>query len=141
MLPHSIEKVKAWISENRADLFTSCIIFLIGIASFGLGRLSVLLPQKDPIRFEDTASLPDQRDSTTSSLSLSDSISPEANPRGITITGPNNALFVASKSGSAYYATWCSGASKIREENRVWFQTKQDAQAKGYRPAKNCSGL
>lgn len=126
MLPHSVEKVKDWISENRADFLTALIVFLIGMASFGLGRLSVSLPQKELIRLEDPVS-----------PELASSDSPDtARP-----TTLKNGSLVASKSGSVYYAAWCSGASRIREESKVWFQTKEEAKAQGYRPAKNCPGL
>ena len=118
MLPHSAEKVKDWFRQNRTDLLTALIIFLISMASFGLGRLSVSLPQKESIHIEDPVSFEAQ---------------------GADLSKDNS--FVASKSGSVYYAVWCSGVSRIREENKVWFRTKEDAKAQGYRPAKNCPGM
>ena len=124
MLPHSAEKVKVWILKNKTDLLTALIIFLIGRASFGLGRLSVSLPQKEPIHLEDPI--------------LSQGQAATALPVRAAL---KNGSFVASKSGSVYYAIWCSGVSRIREENKVWFQTKEEAKAQGYRPAKNCPGL
>ena len=128
MVAHSVEKVKqvflGWISKNKADLFTALIIFLIGIASFGLGRLSASLPEKEPIRLEDT-SIP------ASTAEQAASSTPAA----------KSGSYVASKSGTVYYASWCSGISRIREENKVWFQTKEEASAAGFRPAKNCPGL
>lgn len=49
--------------------------------------------------------------------------------------------YVASKNGTRYYLPWCGGASRIKEENKVWFQTKEEAEARGLTPAKNCPGL
>jgi hypothetical protein len=49
--------------------------------------------------------------------------------------------FVASKSGKAYHLPWCSGAKRIKEENKIWFQTKEEAEKAGYHPAGNCEGL
>jgi len=49
--------------------------------------------------------------------------------------------FVASKTGEAYHFPWCSGVLRIKEENKVWFETREAAEAAGYRPAKNCKGL
>ncbi len=46
--------------------------------------------------------------------------------------------FVASESGTVYYYKKCSGYKRIKEENRVWFNTKEDAEVAGYRIAKNC---
>jgi methylphosphotriester-DNA--protein-cysteine methyltransferase len=53
----------------------------------------------------------------------------------------NKGTYVASKSGSAYHFPWCSGAQRIKEENKVWFETKEEAELAGYRPASNCKGL
>ncbi|MES2994961.1 MAG: Ada metal-binding domain-containing protein [Patescibacteria group bacterium] len=49
--------------------------------------------------------------------------------------------YVASKSGSKYHLPTCSGAKRIKEENKVWFDTKEQAAAAGYGPASNCPGL
>ena len=49
--------------------------------------------------------------------------------------------YVASKSGTAYHFPWCQGALKIKEENKIWFQTKEEAESRGYKPAGNCDGL
>ena len=55
--------------------------------------------------------------------------------------GSQQGKFVASKSGSAYHYPWCPSALKIKEENKVWFETREEAEAKGYKPAANCPGL
>lgn len=49
--------------------------------------------------------------------------------------------YVASRSGTAYHLPWCVGALRIREENKIWFSSKEEAEQKGYHPAKNCKGL
>lgn len=49
--------------------------------------------------------------------------------------------FVASRTGKKYYLTTCAGAKRIKEENRVYFQTASEAQARGLTPAANCAGL
>lgn len=49
--------------------------------------------------------------------------------------------YVASKSGTKYYLPTCSGVGRIKEENKVWFATVEDAVAAGYTPASNCPGL
>lgn len=47
--------------------------------------------------------------------------------------------FSASISGKAYYPKNCPAAGRIKEENRIWFNTKQEAEAEGYAPAQNCA--
>jgi hypothetical protein len=50
-------------------------------------------------------------------------------------------LLVASKTGSKYHLPWCSGAQSIKEVNKVWFSSKEEAERAGYAPATNCKGL
>ncbi len=73
--------------------------------------------------------------SVSSSLILSSSSSPA--------TTSQNAqkVFVASKNGTKYYYAWCAGVTKIKEENKVWFSTKEEAEKAGYTPAANCKGM
>lgn len=47
--------------------------------------------------------------------------------------------YLASRSGKYFYLPKCAGAKRIKEKNRVWFQSKEDATAHGYKPAGNCS--
>lgn len=49
--------------------------------------------------------------------------------------------FLASKNGTRYYLPTCAGAKRIKEENKVWFATVEEARAKGLTPAANCPGL
>lgn len=130
MISSSLEKVKEWCEENKGDLFIAVLIFLVGLGSFGLGRLSVIWPQKDPIAITDSAinageeaSLPPP---AVSSAAISASV---------------QGKYVASKSGAYYHLPWCAGALRIKEANRIWFQTKQEAESKGLKPASNCPGL
>lgn len=48
---------------------------------------------------------------------------------------------VASKSGTKIYYVWCSGVSRIKPENKVYFDTIEEALKKGYKPASNCPGM
>ncbi len=49
--------------------------------------------------------------------------------------------FVASKTGSKYYTPDCAAAKRIKDENKVWFATKQAAEAAGLTPSTSCKGL
>lgn len=46
--------------------------------------------------------------------------------------------FVASINGKNYYPKDCSSAKRIKEENMIWFNSPEEAEADGYAPAKNC---
>lgn len=49
-----------------------------------------------------------------------------------------NGNFVASINGKAYYPKSCKASSIIKEENRIWFNSAEEAQMQGYSLAKNC---
>lgn len=99
----------------KSDLFIVLLMILVGTASFGLGKLSAYEKQKTPI---------------TVSESVQDINSVNTNQKGIVFSA---------KSGTKYYYPACSGASKIKEENRVWFNTIADAIALGLTLATNCN--
>lgn len=48
---------------------------------------------------------------------------------------------VVSKNGTRFYYIWCSGANRIKIENRRYFASPEEAQKEGYKPASNCPGL
>jgi len=45
---------------------------------------------------------------------------------------------VASKNGTKYHYPWCAGASQIKEENKIWYESELQAQQAGLTKAKNC---
>ncbi len=47
--------------------------------------------------------------------------------------------FVASKKGKKYYPIDCPSAKALSESNRIYFQTANDAESKGYTLATSCS--
>lgn len=97
------------------------VVVLVGLSAFGLGRLSVL--------GEGPRLLIQMPDGTqTASVQQAGQAAISGN-------------FVASKSGTKYYLPSCSGASRIKEENKVWFASASAAEAAGYGPAANCAGL
>ncbi len=64
--------------------------------------------------------------------------------KGISITTatlPTGGQVVASKSGSKYFLPWCGSVSRIKDTNKVWFASVEEAEAAGYQPAGNCKGL
>lgn len=62
-------------------------------------------------------------------------------PSAAAVIAPTPHNYVASKTGKKYYLPSCSGAKRIKEENKVWFDTKAAAEAAGYTAASTCKGL
>ncbi len=53
-------------------------------------------------------------------------------------TAPAAKNFVASKTGEKYYPVSCSGTNRIKEANRVYFGTAEDAESAGYSRSSTC---
>ena len=113
-----METVKSYFKENHSDIIIAISFILIALIGFGLGRLSYVIQDKSPITIEQAQ------------LGA--------------VASPNNntaAIYVASKNGTAYYLPDCPGASRIKEENKIWFSSQKEAESLGYKPAANCPGL
>ncbi len=141
MLTKLIQKVKAGFQTHERELFIVLLVILLGALSFGLGRLSLLWQKHEPIRIEksETAEVPR---GSVEAASIAVPLSPP--PAAPIVTPPppkTTGTFVASKKGTAYHFPWCPGAKQIKEENKIWFETKAEAERFGYKPAANCPGL
>lgn len=116
----------------RADFFTAIVIIFVAFSGFGLGRLSALEGKKVPIFIERSFSFTPPSDEVISEKDLTS---------GKTIRNPSEKSFVASRSGTRYYFPWCGSASRIKEENKIWFASEAEARKAGFTPAANCKGL
>lgn len=128
-----LDKITNFLHSGKGrDLSLIALILLTGSATFGLGRLSAT--RSDPERV--TITYPDGKgpDALASvEVSTAGAVGPSVADRQGTV--------VASKNGEVYHLPWCSGASRIKEENRVWYDSIEEARSAGLRPAANCSGL
>ena len=125
------DKFKSLLSDDA--VFYGLLILLTAIASFGLGRWSVAseatIVPKESITFTQTALLPE------SGLQISGE-----EESGVTTVSASG-QYVGSKNGTKYHLTTCPGAKQIKEENKVYFASKEEAQKSGYTPASNCKGI
>ena len=122
-----ISKFVKFCKDNNRELYLTVVIILVATISFGLGRLSKIREEKMPITIENA----------TTSTEITNSLNSQ--PAALTVDA--NKIFVASRNGKKYYYVWCESANVIKEQNRVWFATKEEAEKAGYEPAANCRGL
>jgi len=115
-----LSKIKNFFKSYEKDLILAAVIILVALISFGLGRLSKIGESRVPITIENLST-------TTPAEKITDN----------KIMGN----YVASKNGTKYHYPWCAGAQSIKEENKIWFSTAEEAQKAGYQPASNCKGL
>lgn len=141
MLTDLIKKIKTLFKEHGRDLSLALLVFLTSVASFGLGRLSAIWPEKEPVRIDqpnkvDTSSAKGGLDETAAVSDFTKRSDPSTSP-----ISSSHGNFVASKNGSSYHLPTCPGAKQIKEENKIWFKTAEEARRAGYKPAGNCQGL
>ena len=121
-----LEKFKTLLGND--GFFYGFLLILIAVVSFGLGKLSErqFEPEIGPASVIFTDNTAGESDDVTGT------VVPETVLEG---------QFVGSVNGTKYHFPWCPGASQMKEENKVWFATKEEAEAAGYTPAANCKGL
>jgi hypothetical protein len=124
----------------KEDVFIVVSIILIGLAGFGLGKLSALEKGRDLVQIKPANFT--SNNLTPVKTSAVATVSPVPLSAAAMVSSENaKGLLVASKSGTKYHFPWCSGASQITEKNKIWFDSYEEAQKAGYTAASNCKGL
>ncbi|MEK9182826.1 MAG: hypothetical protein AAB809_01975 [Patescibacteria group bacterium] len=124
-------KIKQFVeSEKGKDVLAIIIVILVGLASFELGRLSKGNGSSG-IKIEYPTQ--DQEASVVSSTNYSNSL--QDNKIEKTSTGKN---FFASSRGSKYYPVGCEAGKSLKQENRVYFSTREEAERAGYELSSSC---
>jgi hypothetical protein len=106
----SIREVIDYCKSDK--VFMASLIILVGVGSFGLGRLSVSTTRKSPVTVVNVA--------------------PEVS---------HKLFLVGSRSSKKYYFPWCAVALRLNESNKITFMSEQEARLAGYSVANNCTGL
>jgi hypothetical protein len=139
-------RIADFMEKCKSDrIFIPALIILVGIGSFGLGRLSKIESNKRGFSIEAPANVAqiiknknlllnaDPNNKQTEKTLSNEQI----DQKSIGKTGE----VVASKTGTKYHFPWCSGARTIAEKNKIWFNSAEEARKAGYQPASNCKGL
>jgi hypothetical protein len=108
-IPETVKKLKRLLD---GDFFIFIAFILACSLSFSFGYLAGREEKVSPISIDTSAA-------------VDKAIGTEKN-------------FVASVSGTKYYLPHCSGVSRIKEGNKIWFSSREDAELSGYTPASNC---
>jgi hypothetical protein len=120
----------------EGDTRLAGLILLVGVTSFGLGRMSISdTPYPNEQGRENDALIINATGPTREA-----GVSSTENTVRVAET-PSEGGYVASKNGTKYHLPWCGSAKQIKEENKIWFPSKEAAEAAGYTPASNCKGI
>lgn len=125
-----MEKIKQFLeSEKGKDILTVIIVILVGLGSFELGRLSKS-NQNPGIKIEYPSQNNEQEANVLSSV--------EKMSRTVLDTKAIPKTFFASSKGSKYYSIGCSAGKTIKQENRIYFATREEAERVGYELSSSC---
>lgn len=107
-------------------LYLALVIILIATLAFGIGRLTGG-GEKEGVKIEFEAQ----------NATALKALDPIENSK-LKIENSVSGSVVASRNGSKYHFSYCPGAKQIKEENKISFQSAEDAEASGYTLASNC---
>ncbi len=136
-----VSKFKAFLQSDT--VFTALLLIIVAAGSFGLGRVSQggemaeMKPQVAAVVLSEPKGQPP--------VPLA---KPEPEPEPVEtaqfaqVAGETGeAQYVGSKNGTKFHLLTCPGAKQIKEENKIFFKSKEEAVSKGYTPASNCKGI
>ena len=129
-----LSKILNWVKSSQHHIFLALCIGLISFISYNLGQIDAL--QQTPIKIVESEG------SKVDSNNLKADIYSATKTENLNNKAKTKVLdtrVVASKNSNKYHYTWCAGAKKIKEENKVWFGSAQEAESRGYTLAGNCS--
>jgi|SRR3989344_5033544 len=119
-------KIKQFLeSEKGKDVLVVLIVILVGLGSFTLGRLSKNSSNAG-IKIEYIDQTISQGANVVSAINSTEKS---------TNDGKN---FFASSRGSKYYPLGCAAGKNIKQENRVYFNTRGEAESAGYELSSSC---
>lgn len=143
-----MEKIKQFFnktiqSEKGKDILIVIIVILVGLGSFELGRLSkekissgikILPAMTEKYPNQENQDANKKTSQATNVISTTNNI-----PRAVFDTSVNDKNFFASNRGSKYYTLGCSAGKTIKQENRIYFMTGEEAQIAGYALSSSCN--
>lgn len=124
---------------TREDRITSTLAaVLLLIVGYALGYWSASATPEVPLVFQSASG--EGRGETgvlteedLRALTAPASASPVGGTSGVVHgTQTQQGAFVASVNGSKYYTTDCSEVRRISEQNRIWFESEEEARSAGY---------
>ena len=124
-------RLKNFFKENQAEIVSVLAVIFTGLTCFALGYLVAQKEIKNDLVFQAALTAPaaGDRQAAASGGSVVNEASGQTQASALT---QEKIRFTASKSGEKYHWPWCSFAERIKEENRIYFNSEQEAQAAGY---------
>ena len=123
-IPELWEKIKVWSEKEEIyHILMAFIVILVGLAGFGLGKLSKNEDLPVRIEYAQQGSISEKTQNTSADE---------------TVSTYQSGTIIASKNGTKYYFPDCRGVGNIKEENKIFFQSENEAVSAGYSKASGC---
>jgi hypothetical protein len=120
-----LNKIKSKYNIDNEMILYIFIIIIVGFASFFLGRISI------ESKREENSIIFINQDKITDNIQANALKSEFEGKKAI-------GNFVASKNGKLYYPVSCKLSNRLAEKNKVYFDTKEEAEGAGFTFATNC---
>jgi uncharacterized protein YpmB len=120
-------------NSEIALLIVSAI--LIGSSAYFIGKIQNSESQSNAIQIVYPDAIAVKKDSINTFNQA------EASLNTVIETESQAGKIIASKNGKRYYYESCNGVNRIKPENRIYFDTKEQAEAKGLTLASGCKAL
>src|SRR3989344_5044097 len=123
---------KGWQNKLKRFLessyFMAVCVVLVAIISFSLGRISKIKEQREPVRVisNNPPNPPYIKGGTEQQT---------ASVQNAVLPSNTSEQVVGSKNSTKYHYPWCAGAKQISEQNKITFNSIEEARAEGYTPA------
>lgn len=127
---HFKNKIKGLETSNRRLILHILVIILVSIGSFLLGKMSNNKLNNEKVYIVNGVEEGSQKVNSYLKSSKAPSVA--------TSDQAKNA-YVASKNGKLYYKVGCGSSSRIKEENKVFFDSMQSAEQAGFQASESCT--
>lgn len=151
-----MEKIKSFLgSSGGKDILVVLVVILVSLSSFEVGRLSKdssssgikitsqgqeasaigTLPSEPKIASYDVSTVKAVQKPAVPNIQKEPTVKTQTLPSVPSHVGKS---FFASNRGHKYYPVDCSAGKTIKQENRIYFSTKAEAEKAGYEPSASC---
>lgn len=136
-----MEKIKQFLESGKGkNIMVVLIVILMGVGAFELGRLSKS-GSSSGIKIEYNGEVEPANVLSalkTSNLLSTPKTASKSTPSG-TISQPTGSKnFFASSRGTKYYPVGCTAGKTLKQENRIYFETRESAEKAGYVLSSSC---
>ncbi|MEK7066977.1 MAG: Ada metal-binding domain-containing protein [Patescibacteria group bacterium] len=145
-IAEKINEIRRFSQDNSEKIYHIFELCLVAAIFFGAGVLfaQTILYQKPDIKFALDKEITEKNLALLQPENMQDLLKNTVNSATkstqmqspLTQTAQIKGEYVASKNGKTYYKTTCS--NRIKEENKIYFQSESDAQKSGFTPSKTC---